>query len=141
VSRDWFSEHEFEEGETQAAFDELFAELKGVEPNTTKRRKKGRMDHERKGKQGRRSPVVDYVRSLGPYFIVSEVAEELGVSAGYVRKLSDDRVTQAPSYVAPFGRTHIRLFTEEDVQALREYIDSARVVYTRDEYPYEEEES
>lgn len=97
------------------------------------------MDHKRKGKPGRQSPVVDYVRSLGDYKITSEVATELGISDGLVRRLAKKRVTQAPSKVAPFGDTHVALYTPDDVEALRTYLENKRVIYDYEDYPFEEE--
>jgi len=123
-----------DDDDLDAALNEIYGELKGVRPNKTKRKAKPKMDHERKGKKGRRSPVVDYVRSLGDYRTASEVAEELECSVGLIRKLANNRVTQAPSYVAPFGTTHVNLYTKSDVAALKEYLEANRKIYTRDEF-------
>lgn len=127
-------EYEPEEEELRGVLDDLYGELRGVEENTTETKEKAPLDHERKGQKGRTSPVIDYVRSLGDYRTTGEVAEELGKSDQWVRKAARNRWTQAPSYVAPFGDTHINLFTDDDVAALKEYIDTHHRVYTRDEY-------
>lgn len=134
----WVDEHEPDDDEVDAALDDLYGELRGVRMNTTKPARRKSLDHKRKGKKGRTSPVIDYVRSLGNYQVTSEVAEELGVSDGLVRKLAKKRVTQAPSKIAPFGTTHVHLYTPGDVKALRKYLDENRKVYDRDDYPFKE---
>lgn len=128
-----------EDEEVREALDELYGELRGVKPNTTEPWRRSPLDHERKGKE-RTSPVIDYVRSLGDYMSTGEVAKELGMSDEWVRKAARNRWTQAPSYVAPFGDTHINLFTDDDVRALKEYIDTHHRVYERDEF-FDNEES
>jgi len=135
----WVDEHEPSDEEIQSVLDDLYGEIKGVRENTTPKKRSKKMDHERKGAPGRESPVISYVRSLGDYKVSSEVAEELGVSIELVRKMARNRVTQAPSYVAPFGETHVNLYTDEDIQALRDHLDSTKKVYLRDEYPFDEE--
>lgn len=134
----WVDEHEPDDEEVKEVFDDLYGELKGVRENTTKPSRRKKLDHKRKGKKGRTSPVVDYVRSLGDFKVTSEVAEELGVSDGLVRKLAKKRVTQAPSKIAPFGETHVHLYTPGDIDALRAYLDENRKVYDRDDYPFKE---
>lgn len=63
-----------------------------------------------------------YVHSLGEGFMtISEVAEQLGRPESTVRRVSDSGVTQAPSFVAPFGRWDIRVYTPDDLEALREH--------------------
>lgn len=134
----WVDEHEPNEDEIDAALDDLYGELKGVRLNTAKPPRRAKLDHERKGKKGRTSPVVDYVRSLGNYKVTSEVAKELGISDGLVRKLAKKRVTQAPSKIAPFGSTHVHLYTPGDIKALKKYLEENRTVYDRDDYPFKE---
>jgi hypothetical protein len=133
----WVDEHEPDDEEVRRALDDLYGEMKGVRLNTTKRRRRKPLTHERKGKKGRRSPVTDYVRSLGDYLTTAEVAEKVGKSEGWVRKAAAKRWTQAPSYVAPFGDTHVNLYTPEDVEALKAYIAEHHKVYKRDEFPRE----
>jgi hypothetical protein len=134
----WVDQYEPDDDELEDATQELFAELKGVKVNTVTRYRRKKLDHERKGKEGR-SPVKDYIRSLGDYKSTKEVAEELGKSEGWVRKAAAKRWTQAPSYVAPFGDTHVNLYTEEDIQALKDYIETHHAVYRREDYPFDEE--
>jgi len=134
----WVDEHEPDDEEVDAALTDVWEDVRGVRPNTAKPPRRKKLDHKRKGKPGR-SPVIDYVRSLGDYRATSEVAEELGISVGLVRKLAKKRVTQAPSKVAPFGDTHVHLYTPDDVEALRTYLESQRVVYDYEDYPFEEE--
>jgi hypothetical protein len=126
-----------DEEEVQRALDDLYGQMKGVRLNTTRRARRKPLKHERKGKKGRRSPVTDYVRSLGAYQTTAEVAEELGMSDAWVRKAAAKRWTQAPSFVAPFGDTHVNLYTKEDVEALRKLIAERYKVYPRDQYPKE----
>lgn len=135
----WVYDQEPDDEDVQGAFADLYRDVKGVKDNETKRRRRKKLDHERKGKKGRTSPVIDYVRSLGDYKVVSEVAKELGVSDALIRKLTKNRVTQAPSKVAPFGETHVHLFTDEDVEALRDYLDEKHRVYDYDDYPFDKE--
>lgn len=137
----WVDQHEPDPDELAHALDDLYGELKGVEPNTTKPRRRKKLDHKRKGKPGRTSPVTDYVRSLGDYYTTGEVAEQVGRSEQWVRKAARLRWTQAPSYVAPFGETHVNLYTKEDVQALKAYLKKNQKVYKRDEYPPKPETS
>ena len=136
----WVDGHEPSEDEQRRALDEIYGEIKGVRPNTQERVMSKKLDHERKGKKGRTSPVVDYVRSLGDYYTASEVAEQVDMSVQWVRKAAKKRWTQAPSYVAPFGDTHVNLYTPEDVEALKEYIAVNHKVYKRDEYPHDDKE-
>jgi hypothetical protein len=126
------------EEEVRRALDDAYGELKGVRLNTTKRYRRKKLDHERKGKKGRTSPVVDYVRSLGPYLTTHEVAEKIGMSTQWVRKAAEKRWTQAPSYVAPFGSTHVYLYTEDDVKALRDYLKNERKVIKRSDFDKED---
>ena len=123
-----------DDDEVRRAFDELYGELKGVRVNTTTPPKRKKMTHDRKGKKGRTSPVTDYVRSLGDYKTTSEVAEEIGQSEAWVRKAASLRWTQAPSKVAPFGNTHVYLYTKEDIAALKKFLKDNRQVYDRDDY-------
>lgn len=134
----WVDEHEPNEEEQLAALDDLYGEMRGVRLNTRRRQRRKKLDHKRKGATGRRSPVTDYVKSLGDYYTTAEVAEMVGRSENWVRKAAAKRWTQAPSYVAPFGDAHVNLYTDEDVKALRDYIAKNRRVYERDEYPREE---
>lgn len=127
-----------DEEEVNRALDDLYGELRGVRLNTTKPTRRKTVAHERKGKKGRTSPVSDYVRSLGDYKTTSEVAEEVGQSEAWVRKAAAKRWTQAPSKVAPFGQTHVYLYTKEDIAALKKFLKDNRQVYDRDDYFKEE---
>ena len=99
------------------------------------------MDHERKGAVGRESPVIKHIKELGDYYATSEVATELGVSAQLIRKIAKNRETQAPSFVAPFGRSHVNLYTKEDIEAIREYLNKDKKIYTRDQFLKEQEDA
>lgn len=83
--------------------------------------------------------MTDYVKSLGEYYTTQEVAEQIGRSENWVRKAAAKRWTQAPSYVAPFGDTHVNLYTKEDIEALKEYLKDNRKVYKRDDYPHKDD--
>jgi hypothetical protein len=130
-------DHDPLEEEVRRALDDVYGELKGVRVNTRRRHRRKKLEHERKGAKGRRSPVIDYVRSLGDYLTTHEVAAELGMSTQWVRKAAEKRWTQAPSYVAPFGETHVNLYTKEDVQALRDYLATNRKVLKREDWDKE----
>lgn len=134
----WVDDHEPDDEEVQSVLDDLYGELKGVRVNTTKKKGRPKLDHKRKGAPGR-SPVIDYIRSLGDYRSTGEVAKEIGKSQAWVRKAAAKRWTQAPSYVAPFGNTRVNLYTEEDVDALKAYIDTHHKVYKREDFPYDKE--
>lgn len=128
-----------DEAKQRAVLDALYGEMKGVRRHTKPRRKKPKMDHKRKGPKGRTSPVQDYVRNLGEdYKTTQEVADALGISANYVRKLAKDDRFKAPSYVAPFGNKKVYLYTPEDVKELREYLKGQHKVYKRADYERKE---
>lgn len=109
--------------EAKGVLDAIYREMMGCEFNTTE-------GEDEKVKESpnppiqRVSPVLRYVRSLGEDLMtVGEVAEELDVSESYIRKISDKRYTQAPSYLARFGKYKLRVYTQDDVEALRDYIE------------------
>jgi hypothetical protein len=107
------------------AADELYRELKGCLPNNDPPReyKMNKPPYERKG---RTSPVIEYVRSLGEDFLTGgEVASILDCSSSYIRKISNGKEgPHVPSYKARFGKHTIRIYTPEDVELIREYIES-----------------
>lgn len=127
----------------QSAMLDLHKELKGVKPTfkaPVEEPVESKSVLRRKERSGV-SPVTAYVRSLpgGPYFTALEVAQQLGCSVQAIRKYAKNKVTQAPSYEAPFGKLVIYLYTKEDVQALKDYIGNRRQVFptqgTRPEPP------
>lgn len=70
------------------------------------------------------SPAKAFIQSLdGDYLSVSDVADELGVSDALVRKLSRRKTIKAPSYTAPFAGKQMGLYTADDVEELRQYVD------------------
>lgn len=129
----------------QSAMIDLHKELKGVKPTFQEPDKTPPDPVVQRGttanRTDRMSPVTTYVRSLpgGPYFTALEVAQQLGCSVQAIRKYAKNKVTQAPSYEAPFGKLVIYLYTKEDVEALRAYISGRRQVFptqgTRPEPP------
>lgn len=106
------------------ATDAIYRQLKGVKPGAERSSvSRPRQRTYATSKAKRTSPVRSYVRSLGKDLkTVGEVAEELGISESYVRKLSDSPKVKAPTYVAPFGQYEIRVYTPADVEELREHI-------------------
>ena len=120
---------------------EFLKELRGVTPNQPgdafKQGEKILVNKPRKVRDTSISPVTEYVRSLdGDYKTTQEVADELGVSAQLIRKWSrNPRPTQAPSFIAPFGKIKINLYTPEDIQSLRDYMSNRKQVFRRDDYP------
>jgi hypothetical protein len=77
--------------------------------------------------EGRVAPSKAFVRSLGmDALVASEVAEELNVSPIHIRRLIDHPDLDAPSYVVPYGKNHIYLYTPEDVEELRKFIAKQR---------------
>jgi hypothetical protein len=69
-------------------------------------------------------PAIAYVRSLdGEFYLLSEVAEQVGVSQGTLRKLvhADPPKVSAPSYMGNQGDMNIYLFTPEDVTEIKAY--------------------
>lgn len=126
------------------AADRLWKELKipDVEPQT------GALDLERRDevtgvgikahpRKGKPSPVTNYVRSLGEdpdqYKTTHEVAKELGISTQFLRKMAKEKVTQAPSFVAPFGRLRVYLYTKDDIEELRQHLADRRQIFRTDE--------
>lgn len=70
------------------------------------------------------SPAKAFIQSLdGEYLSVADVADELEVSAALIRKLSRRKTIKAPSFTAPFAGKQMGLYTSEDVDELRQYID------------------
>lgn len=82
----------------------------------------------------RKSPVKLYARALGDYYLTREVAEMLGVGVQTVRKLANRKDVRAPSYIAPFGKISMRLFTDADVEELREVLNDRYRAIPREEY-------
>lgn len=106
------------------ALDAEYRELRGVvRENDDPPRKQKRNPVERESKT-RVSPVKKYVRSLGRNFkVVSEVAEELGVSSSFIRLISDEKRVDVPTYKAQYGKHEIRVYTPDDVEKIRQYLE------------------
>lgn len=120
----------------EAALDDVYKSVRGVRPNPDK--PKGRTPRNNNKLPGEKteSPVTMYVRSLdGDYRTTAEVAKELGVSTAMVRKLARNRDTKAPSFVAPFGRIRISLYTPEDIAELKEFLGKRKKVFKREDLP------
>jgi hypothetical protein len=69
--------------------------------------------------------VVLFVRSLdGDYFLCTEVADALGVSAATLRRLARDHPdTLGPSYSTRFGRMPVSLYSMDDIDRLQTHLD------------------
>lgn len=82
----------------------------------------------------RESPVMKYVRNLegGPYLTAIEVAKEVGVSVQAIRKYAKSSDLKAPSKYAPFGNLKIYLYTQEDVQEIKDYLSGRQQVHSND---------
>lgn len=122
------------DAEVRAATEEFFRDVRGIRPHVKPKRRKP-VSQRHRGKKGRTSPVIEYVRSLGDeYFTTQEVADELGLSPNTIRKFAKDPDLKAPSYVAPFGKTVVRLYTPEDLEELRGHLAHRHKVMTREEW-------
>lgn len=89
---------------------------------------------QRKTPGPRISPVVDFVNKLPGrenYFTASQVAEKLGVAGSTVRHYARKGVLPIPSYHAMFGDVKISLFTAEDIELLRKYLENRNQVISR----------
>lgn len=75
----------------------------------------------------RMSPAEAYVRALGDgYYMLSEVAEKVGVTAQTLRRLIKDpnKKIKAPSYIGQMDSMQIYVFTEEDVNEINSHYQS-----------------
>jgi hypothetical protein len=80
-------------------------------------------------------PVTTFVRGLdgGPYYMVREASELLGVNHRVLRKLNDDPESDLkPSFLAFLGKVKVYLYTEDDIAKIREGLDERRRVYPND---------
>jgi len=93
------------------------------------------------------SPVLKWVAELSrlegkDFYVASQVATELGISVQAVRKYAKNRVCgegKVPSYRARFSKKtgpngeddgiQINLYTKEDIETLREFLNGRQVVY------------
>lgn len=90
------------------------------------------------------SPVLKFVQELSmlegkQFYVASQVASTLGISVQAVRKYTKNKVCgegKFPSFKVKFskkldeeGGIDINLYTEEDIQALREFLGKRQVVY------------
>jgi hypothetical protein len=69
--------------------------------------------------------AVRFVRSLdGGYYLCTEVADALDVSAATLRRLARDHPdTLGPSYSARFGRMPVSLYVMDDIDRLQAHFD------------------
>lgn len=86
--------------------------------------------------EGRESPAHRFVRQLREkdqvnYRTTAEVAEELGVSTPWVRKIQrQGLLPPVPSKVTQLGKITIYLYTPDDVEIIRKYLVDRQAVYT-----------
>ena len=81
--------------------------------------------------EGKRlDPPTRFVRSLeGDYFKLSEAAEMLGVSHRTLRNFLGEYPQElGPSYVVYFGKLPIYLYTRDDVDKIRKYLQERKTV-------------
>lgn len=72
--------------------------------------------------KGGASPAARLVSELdGEYFMVSEVAEILGKDARTIRRAMYNKRVNAPSYETRQGNMRVYLYTQDDIQELRDY--------------------
>jgi hypothetical protein len=76
-------------------------------------------------------PATRFVRSLpGNYFMLREAAKSVGASQYTLRKLIEEDVPGcSPSKFAKWGKTRIYLYTRENIETIREYLETRTVVY------------
>ena len=69
-------------------------------------------------------PATRFVRALpGDYFMLREAAQACGVSQFTLRKfIADDVPECTPSKYTMFGRVKIYLYTDEDIDSIKEYL-------------------
>jgi hypothetical protein len=88
----------------------------------------------------RDTPVHRFVdeinRSTGiNYRTTAEVAETLGVSTQWIRKVQRLHLLGVPSRAVQFGRMQIYLYTPEDVEKIRTYLADRQEVYANPGHP------
>lgn len=70
------------------------------------------------------TPAEKYVRELeGEYYLLSEVAEKVGVAPGTLRRLikSPTKKVNAPSFVGHQGAMPLYIFSKDDLEEIRTY--------------------
>jgi hypothetical protein len=80
-------------------------------------------------------PVTTFVRGLdgGPYYMVREAADLLGVNHRVLRKFNDDPESDLkPSFLAFLGKVKVYLYTEDDLDKIKEALDERKRVYPND---------
>lgn len=80
-------------------------------------------------------PMTTFVRGLdgGPYYMVREASEMLGVNHRVLRKLNDDPDSDLkPSFLAYLGKVKVYLYTQDDIEKIREGLEERRRVYPND---------
>jgi hypothetical protein len=80
------------------------------------------------------TPVHRFVAELKAstgvdYKTTVEVAETLGVSTQWVRKIQQQHLLNVPSKTAWFGRRTVYLYTPQDVSVLRDYLARRQQIF------------
>lgn len=86
-----------------------------------RRRKRGEV---LEGPPGRLSPAEAYVKSLpGTNYLLAQVAEEVGMNPHTIRRLikAQPPRVKAPSYIGKLGKQEIYVFTDKDLEEIREF--------------------
>jgi hypothetical protein len=74
--------------------------------------------------------VAQLIAKTGiPYRTTAEVAETLGVSTQWVRKVQRQSVLDVPSMATQLGQIYIYLYTPEDVDKIRRYLAERQSVF------------
>jgi len=82
----------------------------------------------------RDTPVHRFVAKISasegvPYKTTREVAEELGVSTGWIRKVQRNNLLGVPSKAAQFGRMQIYLYSPKDIERIRAYLSDRQKTF------------
>ncbi len=80
-------------------------------------------------------PATTFVRSLdGNYYMVREAAELLGINHRTLRNWNEGSNEKLkPSFVSWLGKVKIYLYTDDDIDKIREYLDDRRKIYPNDD--------
>lgn len=104
------------------------------EPVAPAPKPKKRKPGQRKKLGPRISPVTAFINNLPGrenFYTAAQVAEKLGVASSTVRHYARKGVLPIPSFHAKFGEVTISLFTDQDVELLRKYLDNRNQVLSR----------
>lgn len=70
------------------------------------------------------SPAEEYVRNLeGEFYLLSEVAEMIGIAKNTLRRLIVTDAVSAPSYVGSLGGMSFYIFSTEDIEEIKDHYE------------------